>query len=837
MEEGSPSENRSIKIGKDAIGNAILSGNGNIVIFQASRQVKEEETVVPEEIGQNPYKGLLAFDEEDSDLYFGREEQIERLWVQFCQLHRETPQGEMPLRLLPILGPSGCGKSSLARAGLIPELARRPLPGRKKGRVAILTPGAHPLEALAGVLAKVATNDPIPVTKTREFVEELKLTNEIGEYDGLRRTADLLPDIAGSPLIVLVDQFEEVFSLCKVASERQIFIENLLVAASEQSAYVSVVLTLRTDFLGETQKYPKLNQLIASQGQIIPAMNQQELRRAITEPAKLAGHPLDQSTVDLLIQQTEGREGALPLLEFALTRIWEGLREGVEPSVTLKQLGEVGGALAGEAQRIYDNLNEDEKEIARRVFLGLVQLGEGTKDTRRRTTIDSLISYQETPEQVEKVIRRFSHRNARLITLASKEGETTIAEVTHEALFDHWGILRQWIEQNRDLLRQQRKIEASAEDWRIKGKSKGYLLQGRQLTDAKIFQQEHGKILVLSKLAEDFIRESFRQKWINRLKFVSLILILIVAIPIPIEGYLRQESIRKNLDIYRTGDQYARRKAYNELTEGCLEQQQIRWLPKYLTDRLFGNCESLSIDHPAPTGSSGDRFGDQFEYLLGCGKVNSTSPKPIPGILLAGGAEESTPGEHAATRWFLKRADGGDYLVLRFGIGRRAEWNCRYYRDVVSSAAELSIPTLEAASNPEVIQRILDAEALFIPGGDTKLYEGYWIGSPAVKVVNHLINKKKVPIGATSAGMAILGEYYYVAAKQGVRSSQILDNPFHDNTKDIYRSDFIKVPFLKQVITDTYLDSTNARNLETRYGRIFGLIARVVHDWKSCCHQ
>ena len=330
----------------------------------------------------------------------------------------------------------------------------------------------------------------------------------------------------------------------------------------------------------------------------------------------------------------------------------------------------------------------------------------------------------------------------------------------------------------------------------------------------------------VSKLAEDFIRESLRKRWFDRLKVACFIMIPIVAVAIPIEGYLRQGSIRINLDVYHTGTPNARRQAIKELTEGCFNQQQIRWMPKYLADRLFGNCESLSIDHPSPQGNSGDKF----EYLLGCGKVNSTSPKPIPGILLAGGAEAGKVGEDAATQWFLKRADGGDYLVLRFGIGRQAQWNCDNYRDLVSSAAELSIPTLEAASNPEVIQRILDAEALFIPGGDTKLYEGYWIGSPAVKAVNYLINQKKVPIAATSAGTAILGEYYFAPTNDSLLSSEILNNPFHDNTKDIYLSDFIKVPYLRRVITDTHLDRMFSHNLETRYGRIFGLLARVVHD-------
>ncbi|WP_414587918.1 ATP-binding protein [Scytonema sp. PCC 10023] len=217
-DRGLRDENRSIRIEKDAISSAIISGDGNKVViyqYQQERQLNEEKVSTIGEIGPNPYKGLLAFLEVDGDRYFGREKQIEKLWNLFRTLHENTSQTEAPLRLLPILGPSGSGKSSLARAGLIPELARRPLPGKSQARVAVLVPGTHPVEALATVLARVATNDQTPVAKTREFAQELKQTSSNTTdtiiYDGLRRIANVLPEIAVSPLVVLVDQFEEVY--------------------------------------------------------------------------------------------------------------------------------------------------------------------------------------------------------------------------------------------------------------------------------------------------------------------------------------------------------------------------------------------------------------------------------------------------------------------------------------------------------------------------------------------------------------------------------------------------------------------------------------------------
>ena len=204
----------------------------------------------------NPYQGLLAFCESDGERFFGRDELIQELWEKFCKLHKDES-----IRLLSIYGPSGSGKSSLARAGLIPALAKYPLPGRSRTNVVVMFPGSHPLEALATVLARIATNTLTPIAKTREFASKLKKTNSEGNYDGLKQIADTLPEIEIKPLIILVDQFEEIFTLCENLSERDVFIENLLCSTSERSKRVSAIITLRSDFLGAVQKYPQLKSI------------------------------------------------------------------------------------------------------------------------------------------------------------------------------------------------------------------------------------------------------------------------------------------------------------------------------------------------------------------------------------------------------------------------------------------------------------------------------------------------------------------------------------------------------------------------------------------------
>lgn len=225
----------------------------------------------------------------------------------------------------------------------------------------------------------------------------------------------------------------------------------------------------------------------------------------------------------------------------------------------------------------------------------------------------------------------------------------------------------------------------------------------------------------------------------------------------------------------------------------------------------------------------GSRY--DFDYYVACEGRDYQSITTQSGCLLIGGAEGNKSGEHEATQWFLKRAYGGKYLVLRVGgIGRQADWICRNYRDWIYSAAELSIDSREAANNSQVTDYILDADALFIAGGDQNDYQEYWQGTKTEETLNYVINEKKIPIAGTSAGMAILGDYYYAPDHQGVISSEILNDPFHYNTEHIHRSDFLQVPYLHQVLTDTHLDRLNQWNPETRYGRLLGLLAKVIYE-------
>lgn len=486
------------------------------------------------ELGPNPYRGLEAFRETDGDRFFGREEQIKTLWEKFCYLY----QDKSTVRVLSIYGPSGSGKSSLARAGLIPQLRKKTLPGCDRARLAVLVPGTHPLEALATVLARIATDDSTPVKKSQEFEDALRTKSNQGKYEGLRRIANNLLDIASSPLIILVDQFEEVYTYALLPdktqrdafiAERNAFIENLLCAAADRSQRVSVILTLRSDFLGETQQHPRLNKLFSDpHGFLVPVMQPEELAIAIAKPAEQEGYKLDTAIVQLLIEQTQGREGALPLLQFALSQIWDGLQNKVEPTETLQRIGGVGGAVAVKAQNLYQSLQPEEQAISRSIFLALVQVSENSGDTRRRAAVSEIIATDGDENRVWSVINRFAEPGVRFLVIFSDErhGEMIeMIEVAHEALIRNWGQLKEWLKECREALGKKRKIEQAADEWKYQRKSKDYLLQGRSLRDAREFTQAPNKEIVLSSFAVEFVKASQNNQRRSALKIIMLFIV------------------------------------------------------------------------------------------------------------------------------------------------------------------------------------------------------------------------------------------------------------------------------------------------------------------------
>jgi WD40 repeat protein/DNA-binding SARP family transcriptional activator len=433
--------------------------------------------------GEPPFKGLQYFEEADSDLFFGRE----LLTAKLVNRIRETQF------LSVIIGASGSGKSSLVRAGLVPALKEgivlmsgaKPPPGSSGWQIHIITPTAHPLQALATGL----TRDSESVTATATLLDDL--TNEPRSL-----SLFLLRKSPSDHILLVIDQFEELFTLCRDEFEREAFIDNLLTALSPSSlkgegrgeGRISLVITLRADFYAHLAQYPELRDAVAKQQEYIGPMTTEELRRAIEEPAKRGHWEFEPGLVDLILRDVGDEPGALPLLSHALLETWKR-RAG--HTLTLKGYADAGGvhgAIAHTAESVYQNLSLEEQTIARNIFLRLTELGEGTEDTRRRASFAELMSSAENSEDVRAVLNILA--DARLITL----GEDT-AEVAHEALIREWPTLREWLNQDREGLRLHRHLTEAAHDWELLGRDPGALYRGAHLAQAREWAALHPKTL------------------------------------------------------------------------------------------------------------------------------------------------------------------------------------------------------------------------------------------------------------------------------------------------------------------------------------------------------
>jgi WD40 repeat protein/class 3 adenylate cyclase len=427
--------------------------------------------------GEPPFKGLQYFEEADSDRFFGRE----LLTAKLVNRIRETQF------LSVIIGASGSGKSSLVRAGLVPALKKgeplldgsKPPEGSRNWNIYIITPTAHPLEALATEL----TRDSESFTAAATLMDDLMRDP--------RSLSLFLTHNHTSHTLMVIDQFEELFTLCRDEFEREAFIDNLLSVVSPAEGRVTLVITLRADFYAHLAQYPELRDLVAKQQEYIGPMAQEELRRAIEEPARLGHWEVEPGLVDLILRDVGDEPGALPLLSHALLETWKR-RAG--HTLTLKGYADAGGVhgtIAHTAESVYQTLSPEEQSLARDIFLRLTELGEGTEDTRRRASFEELISSSENMDkrsQVRSVLNRLAE--ARLITL----GEDTV-EVAHEALIREWPTLRDWLNQDREGLRLHRHLTEAAYEWELLGHDPGALYRGAHLAQAREWVALHPRSL------------------------------------------------------------------------------------------------------------------------------------------------------------------------------------------------------------------------------------------------------------------------------------------------------------------------------------------------------
>jgi WD40 repeat protein/transcriptional regulator with XRE-family HTH domain len=396
---------------------------------RAARESAERDTTTAP-----PYRGLARFEPGDRDLFFGRDELVGEL----LELVREH-------RFAAVFGPSGSGKSSLLRAGLIPALSQGPAVDRP-AVIRILTPGERPAHTHARAL--------VP---------------QDGEQDTW----------------VIVDQFEELFTLCRDRADRDSFLDALL-TAREPTSRLRVVVTVRGDFYGHCANHRDLADAVRRANLLVGPMSPAELREAITGPAAAVGLNVERALTARILDEVTDRPGALPMLSHTLLETWRRRRGRTLTLAAYEETGGVEGAIAATAERLYADLSPAQARTARRVLLRLIAPGDGTADTRRpalRAELDAGPGKGSTEsdapgQDVDLVVERLTV--ARLITLS----EGTV-ELAHEALITGWPRLRDWIDQDRERLREQRRLDEAARAWEELDRDPGALYRGTRLDRAE----------------------------------------------------------------------------------------------------------------------------------------------------------------------------------------------------------------------------------------------------------------------------------------------------------------------------------------------------------------
>ena len=409
-----------------------------------------------------PYKGLVRFETDDAEWFFGRE-----------QLVAETVSRLAKARLVAVVGASGSGKSSLVRAGLVPALARGVLHGSADWRLLVVSPGARPVRELARRLSTVARGAPPGELEER-------LWQDSGTVDTVARQA-VDGRGADARLVIVVDQCEELFTDCDDEEERRAFLDALVDGCQTADGPASLVVALRADFYGHCTFHPAFADLLARGHLLVGPMDETEVRRAVEGPAAHAGLEVEPGLVERIWLDLGTEPAMLPLLSTALLQTWEHRRDHALEIVSYQRSGGVRGAVASLAEDVWGQLDASRQTIARSMFVRLAQPSQEMVDVRRRASADELT--QHDPDRADVL--------ALLIERRLMVADDRTVSVAHEALLREWPRLRAWLEEDRDGRRLMVRVSDAADDWHDGGREPERLYAGSRLAAAEEWLHAH----------------------------------------------------------------------------------------------------------------------------------------------------------------------------------------------------------------------------------------------------------------------------------------------------------------------------------------------------------
>jgi len=409
-----------------------------------------------------PFRGLNAFREEDAQLYFGRETVSKEL---FDKLLRRD--------VVTLIGRSGSGKSSVAQAGLLP-LLRRAKPPARTWEILIFTPGSKPFHRLAAQLVPLWS--PPGRSRTDIGVESEKLGNSLATDVPLSGFVDEalrhLPDT--DRLLVIADQFEELFTLTTDPDQRKRLVEHLL--AATRDTRLSLVVTMRADFYSQAIAYPDLAKSMSDGIVNVVDMTPEERRRAVEQPALCAGLSFQSGLVDRVLEQVEVQPGSLPLLEYALTELWQRRHGNQLTHQAYDAIGGIEGAISSRAETQFEKLTPAQQQIALPALSRLVRVSSASEEG---TDSRQVVPLADLSPDAQTVMRNFAERDARLLVTDRDEASNQeTVEVAHEALIHSWGRLKNWIDQDREFLLWRQRLQFFLTEWKRQGRDESALLRG-----------------------------------------------------------------------------------------------------------------------------------------------------------------------------------------------------------------------------------------------------------------------------------------------------------------------------------------------------------------------